>query len=164
MSAPRAGSCGAIRRATLADLDDVTQLWIALTQHHAVLDPHFRLRPGAAAEIRELLRAQLRDPGALVLLDAAAGASPSGFCVARHDAAPPIHDETGRIEISDLWVDPARRGRGRGRALVAAAFDWARARGVRRIEVRVSAHNPEGRAFWRALGFAAFVDVLDLRL
>jgi hypothetical protein len=33
-----------------------------------------------------------------------------------------------------------------------------------RVEVRVAARNAEGQAFWRALGFGDFVDVLDRRL
>ena len=87
-----------------------------------------------------------------------------GFCGARVDRAPPILEERRRAEIADLMVEPPARRRGGGRALVEAATGWAREQGVERIEVRVVAGNVEGQAFWRALGYADFVDVLHRRL
>jgi len=156
---PRAG----IRPASARDLHAVLALWIELTRHHEPLDPLFRLRDGAEAELRELLRAALRDPDARVLLHESGGA-PDGLCIVRVDRAPPIYRETERAEITDLGVRAAVRRRGIGRALAEEALAWVRARGVGRIEVRVVSANAEGRAFWRALGFAPFVDVLQRRL
>jgi ribosomal protein S18 acetylase RimI-like enzyme len=154
-----------LRRAEPDDLDRLVALWTAVADHHARFDAHYRLRDGANHEVRELLRAVLRDPDAAVwLADPAAADGPAGFCIARVDQAPPILHETRRAEITDLFVRPAARRRGVGRALVAAARAFALGRGVRRIEARVAHANAEGQAFWRALGFADFVDVLDLRL
>lgn len=83
---------------------------------------------------------------------------------ARIDRAPPILLEVERAEITDLGVRPHRRRRGVGRALAEAALAWVRERGVARVEVRVVAGNPEGRAFWRALGFSEHVAVLERRV
>ncbi len=161
----RPGCAVPVRRADVDDLDPLVALWTAVADHHARFDPHYRLRDGAAPEVRELLRAVLRDPEAAAwLADPAAGGGPTGFCLARIDEAPPILQETRRAEITDLYVRPAARRRGVGRALVAAARAFAQDRGVRRIEARVAHANAEGQRFWRALGFGDFVDVLDLRL
>jgi ribosomal protein S18 acetylase RimI-like enzyme len=167
MTARQARSAGTVpvRRAALDDLDPLEALWTSLADHHARFDPHYRLRDGAASEVRELLRAVLRDPDAAVwLADAAAEGGPTGFCIARIDEAPPILHEIRRAEITELYVRPAARRRGVGRAFVAAARAFALERGVRRIEARVAHANAEGQRFWRALGFGDFVDVLDLRL
>ena len=86
------------------------------------------------------------------------------FAIACVRRAPPIHPETCRAEISDLYVAPSLRRRGCGRALVAAALDWARARGAERVEVRVSPRNPEAQAFWRAAGYGAHMEVLHRRI
>ena len=72
--------------------------------------------------------------------------------------------ESPRAEITDLFVRPEVRRGGVGRALVDAAIAWLVEFGVRRVEVRVLRANPEGQAFWRALGFGEFVDVLHRRL
>ncbi|HVP28886.1 MAG TPA: GNAT family N-acetyltransferase [Myxococcota bacterium] len=156
-----------LRRATSDDVDVVAALFGALLAHHGPLDPALRVRANAGAEIRELVRAMLRDPDAAWWLawpdGAAAGDAPAGLCGARVDAAPPILEETLRGEISDLYVAPDVRRRGMGRALTEAALAWLDARGARRVEVRVSPRNEAGRAFWRALGFAPFMDVLDRR-
>lgn len=169
MSAPR------LRRAGAEDLGPVTALWLALGREHARLDAHWAMRDGAEREARELLRAMLRDPASRVVVagdtraGAARGAATPGssalaLCVTRIDEAPPILHETRRGEISDLWVEPHARRNGLGRALVEDAVSWLRASGVSRVEVRVAVRNEAGRAFWRALGFGAFVDVLDRRL
>jgi len=145
------------------DIDCVGALWAAVAEHHGRLDPLFTPRPGADAEIRNLIAAQLRDrDSAIFVWDA--GAGPEGFCTVRVDRAPPILAEVERAEITDLGVREGLRRRGIGRALVDAATDWIAARGVTRVEVRVAAGNREGQAFWRALGFGDLMDVLHRQL
>ena len=152
-----------VRPASANDLATLTELWIAITRHHEPLDPLFRLRPGPEGEVRELLRAWLRDPDARAFVCEASGDALGMACV-RIDRAPPILDETERAELTDLFVRPAWRRRGVGRALARAALDWAASRGIRRVEVRVAMANAGGWAFWRALGFGDHMQVLQLRL
>ena len=152
-----------VRRATTRDVDAVAALWIALTEHHAVRDDYYAVRPGAEAEIRRLLLASLRDDDGATWL-ALRGDEAVGLCAARIDVSPPIHDEVERAEITDLWVEPGLRRSGLGRELAATALRWIESREVPRVEVRVATDNAEGQAFWRALGFGDFVDVLHRRL
>ena len=161
--AAAATSPGGVRRAVAGDAEPVAALWSELSAHHARLDTGRAFRPGARREIERLVRADLGDPDALVLLYEQQG-SACGLCMTRIQHAPPIHREMRRAEIGELFVrEPARR-RGVGRALVDGAFEWLRGRGVERVVVRVGATNDEGQAFWRGIGFAAFVDVLERRL
>jgi ribosomal protein S18 acetylase RimI-like enzyme len=157
-----------VRDAHPRDLDRLVELWSDLADHHARVDPLFELRSDAGPRVRELLAAGLRGPDAATFVwEMSGGTGPIelvGFCTLRIDRAPSIQHETERAEITDLGVSPAQRRRGIGRALVAAARDWLTARGVERVEVRVATGNPEGQAFWRALGFDDFVDVLHRRL
>jgi ribosomal protein S18 acetylase RimI-like enzyme len=154
---------GHVRPAESGDLDALTEIWTEITQHHAPLDPLFTLRPGAAAQIRKLLRAVLRDPDAATFVFEADGAVVGMSCV-RIDRAPPILRETRRAEITDLGVRRERRRRGVGLALAQAALDWVSSQGVDRVEVRVTRGNRAGQAFWRSLGFGDFMDVLQRRL
>jgi ribosomal protein S18 acetylase RimI-like enzyme len=121
------------------------------------------LRPGAEAEARQLIAAELRDPDSAILV-MGEPARIAAFAIVRVRRAPPIHPEHCRGEITDLYVAPARRRRGCGHALVAAATQWARARGAERVEVHVSPRNPEAQAFWRAEGYGAHMEVLHRRL
>jgi len=156
------------RRAGPGDLELLCDLWLEVARHHAGLDPYFMLRPGARDEARRLLGAELSDPDAAAWVAGGAErgghAAAQGFCIVRIDRAPPIHEQAARAEITDLGVRRSARRSGVGRALVEAAEAWVRERGVERVEVRVAVANREGQAFWRALGFGEFMDVLHRRL
>jgi len=156
---------GRVRIAHSHEIDRVAALWALITEHHAVLDPLFRMRRGPVAEgeLRELLRALHRDPDAEILVYDCNG-TPEGLCIVRIDRAPPILEETERAEITDLGVRPEMRRRGVGRLLVEEAQAWVRDRGVGRIEIQVATGNREGQAFWRAIGYAELMDVLHKRL
>ena len=159
MSAPR----GVVRPARPADRAAVTALWEALVSEHAALDAAFSLRPGAGAALAAAVDRILRDPGAaLWVWEGSEGVA--GFCAAQRRVAPQAATERQRVEITEIAVAPVARRRGVGTALAREALDWARSLDVRRIEVRVAVRNPTGDAFWRALGFAGFVNVLDRRL
>ena len=150
------------RRAGRADLPRLIGLWIALTRHHETLDPAFALRPGAESEIRGILEAQLRDADTAIWLLGEGEAE--AFAIAHISRAPPIHPESCRAEITDLYVVPAARRRGWGRALVSVATEWAAERDAERVEVRVVTQNRAARAFWESVGFGAHVDVLHRRM
>ncbi len=53
-----------------------------------------------------------------------------------------------------LGTDPDRRGRGLGRALMAAAEDWLRACGVWKLNLLVREGNAAVLGFYTALGYA----------
>ena len=153
-----------VRRAAVRDAAGVAELWCALTAHHRGLDPSFAAGPGEAAAAARLLEGLVRDPDAELLVWEEEGRGLLGFCSARIRRAAPLALERRCGEIVDLLVHAGERRRGIGRALVAAASAWLGQRGVGRIEVRVAHANPEGQAFWRALGYADLVDVLHRRL
>ena len=53
-----------------------------------------------------------------------------------------------------MWVRPAARGRGVGRALLAALEDEARARGVTRMKLETGDRQPEAVAMYLRAGYA----------
>lgn len=152
-----------VRRADSADADRVVALWAELTRHHALLDPRHALRPDAEPLMRKLVASDLGDRDALVLLYEERG-TVCGLCMTRIQYAPRIQREARRAEIGELFVSETARRRGVGRALVGRALEWVRERGVDRVVVRVGAANAAGQAFWRGIGFGAFMDVLERRL
>ena len=68
-------------------------------------------------------------------------------------APTPLASNRHVLEICLLAVEPARRGQGIGRALVEAAIAEARARGARRLTLRVLETNSRARLLYEAAGF-----------
>lgn len=60
-----------------------------------------------------------------------------------------------------LGVEPARRGEGLGRALMAACEEWLAARGCPKIQLMVRGDNAAARGFYDAIGYAV-QDVVTL--
>jgi ribosomal protein S18 acetylase RimI-like enzyme len=66
-----------------------------------------------------------------------------------------IHVEASRHGYGEIGMAVARewRGRGVGSALMAAAIDWARQRGLHKLSLGVFAHNEAAIALYRKFGF-----------
>jgi len=58
------------------------------------------------------------------------------------------------VYLYSLWLDPAARGHGLARPLVAAALDWARDRQARVVTLRVAVTNAVARGAYESLGFS----------
>ncbi|MCA9437597.1 MAG: GNAT family N-acetyltransferase, partial [Candidatus Omnitrophica bacterium] len=54
------------------------------------------------------------------------------------------------------------RRKGIGERLFRETVEWFRAKGVDRIELRVVVANEVSTAFWRKMGFAAYMEILRL--
>jgi GNAT superfamily N-acetyltransferase len=59
--------------------------------------------------------------------------------------------EVGRV--GGMWVEPAWRRRGVGRALLEEVFGWARARGLSRLALWAPAHSSAAIALYSRAGF-----------
>ena len=93
--------------------------------------------------------AQLLEGGdTLVLL---AGAGPDGLAVLRFRAA--IWSAGLECYLAELYVAPASRGRGLGRALMEAALHRARDRGADTMDIGVDEPDHAARQLYESLGF-----------
>ena len=57
-------------------------------------------------------------------------------------------------------VDPDRRARGLGRAIMAAAEDWLRKAGILKLQLLVRRDNAQANAFYSSLGFVESTSVM----
>jgi RimJ/RimL family protein N-acetyltransferase len=66
-----------------------------------------------------------------------------------------LHVELSRFGFGEIGMAVARewRGRGVGSALVAAAIEWARKRGLHKLSLSVFPHNAAAIALYRKFGF-----------
>ncbi|MEP6691664.1 MAG: GNAT family N-acetyltransferase [Gemmatimonadaceae bacterium] len=124
-----------IDRATDADAGAVAHLLGVLGYPLAVADVPARLAALATPNDALLLA---RDEAGVVL-----------GLVGLH-SFPSIHASRANAYITALVTAPEARGRGVGRALVAAAEAWARARACGRLTVTSAEHRADAHAFYPA--------------
>jgi ribosomal protein S18 acetylase RimI-like enzyme len=103
--------------------------------------------PGPA-RIAERIRELLADGDTAILL---AGSGPDGLAILRFRLA--ITTPGLECYLAELYVVPARRGQGLGRALMNAAIDEARARGADYMDLGTSEDDVAARALYESLGF-----------
>jgi GNAT superfamily N-acetyltransferase len=80
------------------------------------------------------------------------GDGPDGVAVLRF--RPAIWSLALECYLAELYVLPARRGRGLGRALMLAAIEVARDAGADRMELGTSEDDVAARALYESLGFS----------
>jgi RimJ/RimL family protein N-acetyltransferase len=114
----------------------------ALTDSLGETDPQYRKEVTFTAA---QWRRRLRDHAQFATL---IGDRPVGLIGAQQENPDSVY-------LYSLWLDPAARGRGLARPLVAAAVDWARDQRVRTVTLRVAADNVAARGVYESLGFTA---------
>jgi RimJ/RimL family protein N-acetyltransferase len=97
---------------------------------------------------RRYVRATRRHPDAAVLV-----AELDGTVVGRLSLARDAHPASHHVADLGLMVAAGYRRRGVGRALLAAAEDWARGAGVSKLELHVFPHNEAALALYEACGY-----------
>ena len=105
--------------------------------------------PTPPADIPSLLAALIHEGGTVVLAEANDGA-PLGLLALARPTPVPAPGAVGYITA--LVVAAAARGRGVGRALVAAARQWAMQNGCARLTVNSAEHRADAHAFYPACG------------
>ena len=103
----------------------------------------------AAPEVLAERLAELQSRRNFVVL--LAGTGPDGLAVLRF--RPSIWTAAQECSLAELYVRPARRRNGLGRALLLEALSVARAKGAERIELAIDAENVAARALGDSLGF-----------
>lgn len=141
------------------DLPEIVRLWEQLMDEHASFDEHFQRRALSGMYLRQSLMAQLSQPEHLLLVIRAEGKA-VGFITAQVLRAPLFH--TSRIgQIVDVFLLPAWRGRGFGKALVELAFHWFKSMDLTQIDLNVALGNRVGFEFWERLGFKPYLNVVS---
>ncbi|HVE78665.1 MAG TPA: GNAT family N-acetyltransferase [Gemmatimonadaceae bacterium] len=150
-----------IRAATVADLDVVTELRLALLREHAGNPIYGRLRVDADVRARRLFATQLESPDEVVLLAERDGAV-AGILRCVDSAGSPLLHPARYGYVSSVYVVPPHRRSGVLRALLGAAENWCLGRGLREMRLHNAADNPLAARTWASLGFA-LVEELRVR-
>jgi L-amino acid N-acyltransferase YncA len=113
------------------------------------------MNPKSVADMGVRLRSAVATPHCRVVL-ALADAEPAGMAVLRVVRPDPLSDSKV-VQIAHVVVQPGKRRRGVGHALVAAAADFAEERGLEHVAAGVYPSLREASRFYARLGFAPVV-------
>ena len=131
----------AVRRADVADAHVVAQLLHDFNREFDEPAP-------PVDELTDRIPRLLQGGDMIVLL---VGEGPDGLAVLRFRAA--IWSSGLECYLAELYVTPARRGHGLGRALMEAAIREARDRGADTIDIGVDEPDLAARRLYESLGF-----------
>ncbi len=131
-----------IRRAGVEDATDVARL---LHDFNAEYDDPTPPVPVLAERVRELLAAE----SIIVLL---AGEEPS-VGIALFRIRPSLWSSANDVYLEELYVVPAHRRKGLGRALLETAMEAARQAGADHFELTTGEEDTEARALYESCGF-----------
>jgi GNAT superfamily N-acetyltransferase len=155
-----------IRPVTIDDLHALVDIYLDTARHHAAIDPEvFHVPDRAAIEVR--LRRRIDGRGvtgeyvAAMIGDEMVGSASVDI------ADPPTAGNMARavptaefgVSVVDGW-----RGRGIGRALIAACEQWAAGHGVQRMILTVSEANEGAIRLYHDLGYRDFDRVMLKRI
>jgi len=131
----------AVRRASIGDAPAVARLLHDFNTEFSEPVPEVGVLAKRVAQFID------RDQATFLL----AGSGPDG--VAELRLRPSIM--TGALDayLEELYVAPAKRGQGLGRALLEAAMETARRQGAARIELGTSEDDTAARALYESAGF-----------
>src|SRR6266480_3474251 len=131
----------AVRRATPADAAEVARLMHDFNTEFDDVTPGVEVLAGRYAELLE--------SGALTVL--LAGGGPDGFAQLRF--FPSVVTGARNAYLEELYVVPARRGRGVGRALLDAAMATARREGATNMSIGVDESDAPAQRLYETAGF-----------
>src|SRR6185312_3103427 len=143
-----------IRPARPADLPAVSRLAAELARlHHRYDPPRFLLVEPVEDGYQWFFSREVKRKEAIILVAEDDAARIVGYAYGTLEGRDwnDLLDACGKL--NDLYVDPAARRHGTGRALVQAMFDGLRARGAPRVVLLSAWRNPDAHAFFEALGF-----------
>lgn len=129
-----------IRRASAADAAAVAQLL------HDFNSEYEDYTPGVAALTERI--GELLSEGAIEVL--LAGDPPAGFALFR--LRPSLWAKAGDAYLEELYVVPAQRRQGIGRALLEASIDAARKAGANHFELTTGETDTEARTLYESRG------------
>jgi len=132
----------AIRRASEADAAMIGRLLYDFNTEYDEPAPE-------AGQIAERVRELMAGGDTEVLLG---GAGPDGLAVLRFRSS--IWSQALECYLAELYVVPARRGRGLGRALMNAAIAFARENGADYMDLGTAETDVAARRLYESLGFS----------
>jgi ribosomal protein S18 acetylase RimI-like enzyme len=140
------------RKARLADLDQVTNLAVALQKYHEPFDSGFALRRDAKRGIKSFLKRNLYSKKSLLIV-AEENKRIVGYLLAILASRPPIFKQRQYGFVMDAYVSEEHRGKGATKRMLSEAYSWFKKHKVKEVVLTVHTENSLGIRVWEKEGF-----------
>jgi ribosomal protein S18 acetylase RimI-like enzyme len=148
-----------IRKATLADLPAVVELWKELMDFHSNLDSFFSRSLDGHESFRSWIEKELESDSAELFVAEFSG-EVLGYIKIEISNYPPVFELKKFGVISDAAVAMEYRRNGIGEALFQHAMKWFKEKDIKRVELRVANVNNVALGFWKKMGFAPYMTTM----
>jgi GNAT superfamily N-acetyltransferase len=142
-----------VRRATIADLDTVIELRIALLREYGDHPIYGRLHPEAETRARPVFLQQIQATDQAIFL-AAHNGRVAGIARCVDSKSSPLLTPDRYCYVTSVYVRPEHRRQGVLSELMNEIERWARQRGLTEMRLHNSTSRAATRAAWDQLGFA----------
>jgi diamine N-acetyltransferase len=143
-----------IRLATVGDYEQLCSVWEIGDALHREALPHIFRSSGEPPMDRANVQALIAGPNsAIVVADAGGEIMGVMTILEKLVTATAIKVPRRCVEIDNMAVKQSAQHQGVGQALIDAAVNWARGRGVTRLELNVYEFNEAATALYRGAGF-----------
>lgn len=142
-----------IRPARSDEAGDIAELWVQLVDYHRALDPELPVpEPDGMQRYAKFILNLLKRDDAMIYVLMDRRGRVAGYAVGMIiDLVPEAFVQEKAGFIADVYIEPAMRSQGYGRALVEHLFAWFHDHHLTLIECDVATKNTEGIAFWQRL-------------
>lgn len=166
MTSDREGIARAARR---TDAGPLTELRVGYLSEMARLEPRLRLLPDVRDRTLHALPIWIEQEERVLLVAEAQAHDPEpgrlvGYATGLSTIWPPVLKSQHVGEVSEVYVLPAERGKGYGRALLARLTAALREMGAEVLRAPVPVRNEDSLERFRALGYRPLQRVLQKAL
>jgi GNAT superfamily N-acetyltransferase len=147
-----------VRRATVADLDTVIELRLALLREYADHPVYGRLHPQAEERARPVFLQQIQSPDQAIFLGAREGRA-AGIARCVDSRGSPLLMPDRYCYVTSVYVRPDDRRHGVLAELMWHVESWSKERGLTEMRLHNSTLNAGTRAAWDNLGFVVNEEV-----
>lgn len=152
-----------LREAVEEDVPRLVRLWGDMMREHEGFESRLRLSENALPAYEVYLLMHLRSSRSRVLVAEREEGRVCGFGCVYVAQNLPMFEPRELGYISDLYVEPACRREGIGRALLEAIRQWFAEQRVPEVHLQVYVQNENGVGFWRSQGFEPFFQRMVLK-
>ena len=132
-----------------------------MRMENARLDPRLALHPHAKEHQAQQFGKWLQDPDRVLVVAEEGGRLVVGYAGGRVAAGTGWHNPQRVGEVTDLFVAPKRRRQGLARRMVGRVCDMLYELNVDTVRLHVAAQNANALAFWAAIGWEVFEEILE---